>query len=294
MTAADLPALVRTSGAAAAGCQRWFFFWIRVQLGLIAATGLLSAWAPVDPDTDHYVSGLVALLMFLAFLVGLVLRLGRIDDDWFRARALAENGKSAAWRFMMRPRPPVLVDAEAEETVFLDELEQIRDRFPQIERHLSKYDGGGGEITEKMRQVKGLDCAERLAFYKQFRLQDQIGWYRTKAKINADAESNWSFALLAFEALAVVLAVVRILSIHEYNPTGAIAAIAACVLAWSQTKRFSDLANTYGVACRDLNGLLTRSDHVHDEQRLQALVAEVETAVSREHRLWVERRSAVA
>lgn len=291
MTDADHPALWRSSSAAARGCQWWFLCWVRVHLGLLAATGLLAAWIPVDEKTDHVVSGTIAFLMFAALIVGLVLRLAHMDDAWFRARAFAENAKGAAWRFMMKPKPGVVAEDETEEKAFLEELQQVRGRFPQVEKHLSKYDKGGEELTAKMREVRAMSMADRLTFYKQFRLQDQIDWYRQKAKANVDAESRWFALILVAEALAIVAAVVRVLTVHEFNPTGGIAAVAACFLAWSQTKRFSDLANTYGVACRDLNGLRTRAEHVHDEAALQQFVAEVETAVSREHRLWVERRS---
>jgi hypothetical protein len=214
-----------------------------------------------------------------------------MDDAWFRARAFAENAKNAAWRFMIKPKPGAADEDEREEAAYLEELQQIRDRFPQVESHLSKYDHGGDELTTRMREVRQLTTAERLEFYKQYRLQDQIEWYRNKAKANAEAEGRWFTAILVIESLAIVAAVMRILSIHDYNPTGAIAAVAACLLAWSQTRRHSDLANSYGVACRDLNGLRTRAEHVHDESALQRFVAEVESAISREHRLWLEKRS---
>lgn len=294
MNEADYPALWRSSTTASASCQWWFMFWVRVHLGLLAATGLIAAWNPTDPTTDRWVSSAVALTMFFALLTGLGMKLAKLDDAWFRARAFAENAKGAAWRFMAKPKPSQQADDEAEERAFLEELQQIRARFPQTEKQLSAHDGGGEEITAKMREVRSLSMAERLAFYRRHRLVDQIEWYRKKARINARAESRWFVAILAVEGIALVAAVVRMMSSHEYNPTGAVVALAACFVAWVQTKRFSDLSNTYGVACRDLNGLNIKADHVHDEAQFQAFVNEVEIAVSREHRLWVERRSAEA
>jgi hypothetical protein len=294
MTDLDYPALWRSSNAASTACQWWFMFWVRVHLGLLATTGLVAAWNPTVPKTDQWVSGIVAGTMLAALLTGLGLKLAKLDDAWFRARAFAENAKGAAWRFMMKPKPAQQVDDEAEERNFLEELQQIRGRLPQIEKHLSAHDGGGDELTAKMREVRAMNTADRLALYRRYRLQDQIDWYRRKAKLNARAESKWFIAILAVEGLALVAAVVRLVESHEYNPTGAVAAVAACFVAWVQTKRFSDLSNTYGVASRDLNGLNTKADHVHDEAQLLAFVSEVEVAVSREHRLWVERRSAEA
>ncbi len=203
------------------------------------------------------------------------------------------NEYPALWQASTNAAASCQAADEAEEKAFLEELQQVRGRFPQVERHLSKHDPGGDELTPKMREVRAMPIADRLAFYRKHRLQDQIDWYRKKARINAKAESCWFIIILVAEGLAIAAAIWRMLDSHEYNPTGAVAAITACFIAWVQTKRFSDLANTYGVACRDLNGLNTRAEHVHDEAQLQAFVDEVETAVSREHRLWVERRSAV-
>jgi hypothetical protein len=227
--------------------------------------------------------------MFLALLIGLVLKMGGLDDAWFRARAFAENTKNAAWRFMMTPQPTDQADIEREERGFLEELQQIRGRFPQVEKHLSRFQDDGYEITTKMREVRALSTLDRLAYFKLHRLENQIGWYKKKAKMNATSEQRWFYAIIVADGLAVIFAVVRLLTDIEYNPTGGIAALAACLLAWTQTKRFSDLANTYGVASRDLNGLATRADHVHNEDELRAFVEEVDVAVSREHRLWVER-----
>ena len=142
-----------------------------------------------------------------------------------------------------------------------------------------------------MREARALPTDKRLALFNEHRVHDQIGWYMNKAKINARAEHRWFAAIIAADALAVAFAVIRLLSDSEYNPTGGIVAVAACLLAWTQTKRFSDLANSYGVAGRDLNGLATRADHVHSEEELQSFVDDVEQAISREHRLWIDKRS---
>lgn len=292
MKATDYPALSRASGTASARCQRTYLLCVRLHLGLLAGTGAVAAWNPYSATADRGVAIAVGVMMLAAMLIGLGLRIGKPDDAWFRARAFAENAKGAAWRFMLKPKPSEQAADEAEEKAFLEELQQIRGRFPQVERHLSKHDPGGEELTAKMREVRAMPLDERLKFYRRHRLQDQIDWYRRKAKINANAESRWFVIILVVEGLAIAAAVWRMLDSHDYNPTGAVAAITACLIAWVQTKRFSDLANTYGVACRDLNGLNTRAEHVHDEAQLQAFVDEVETAVSREHRLWVERRSA--
>jgi len=285
----DYPALYRCSDAASNSCQRWYMIAVKSHLGLLAATGLIACWSPSSDGWEQAVSIGIALTMFFALLIGLVLKIGGLDDAWFRARAFAENTKNAAWRFMMSPIPPEQENAEKDERDFLEELQMIRDRFPQVERYLSQHQDDGHEITAKMREIRSLAISDRLAFFKEHRLQDQIAWYMRKAKMNAISEQRWFYAIIVADGIAVLFAVIRLFIDVEYNPTGGIAALAACLLAWTQTKRFSDLANTYGVASRDLNGLATRADHVHTEDELRSFVDEVDITVSREHRLWVER-----
>lgn len=182
--------------------------------------------------------------------------------------------------------------ADAERDL-LEELKQIRGRFPTVNRELAGFSASGAEITDRMRVVRGEPLARRLELYRADRIDDQIAWYSRNAGANASKESGWGIGIVVVEALAIMCAVARLVYAREYNPTGAIAASASCLLAWTHAKRFSDLASTYAVACRDLADLKTRAEHVADEASFEVLVGEVENAISREHRLWVAKRSAV-
>lgn len=292
MTAADQPALWRSSDAAAIEGQRRYLWWTRLHLLVLGVTGLIAAWSPGDREIKAIASGVIALLMFGALVMALYLKQAHLDEDWFHARAVAENAKRVAWLFMMAPAPADPKRAESEEESFLEELKRIQDRFPLLTKDLARQDVRGTEITSRMRAIRSGAVAERLEIYRTFRLQDQIDWYQQRTSQNVKAASRWSAFVLVLEALAVVAAVAHALSGYAYNPTGAVAAIVAGLVAWSKTRRFSGLATAYGVAHGDLTLLHERVRFVHDEAALQRFVAEVEAAISREHRLWVEKRSA--
>lgn len=290
----DVPALLRTSEAAAAASQRAYFRWLRAHLVLLAATAVVSAWSPKSEQVDRCVSGIVAVLMFSAFILGLFHRISKFDERWFRARAIAENTKAAMWRFVMKPKPadPKLDDAD--EKAYLAELRRVRERFQDVDEELAKFSVPGEEITAAMRRIRTTSPAERAALYSKYRVNDQIDWYGGKAKANAVAEGRWFRAVLALESIAIIVAAARVVFHREYNPTGVIAAVAACLLAWSQARRFADLANTYGVAHRDLIGVRDEvgpaPGEAVSEDDLAQFVRETESTVSREHRLWVDRR----
>src|SRR5690606_15890090 len=103
----------------------------------------------------------------------------------------------AAWRFMMTPKPVDQESVEKEEREFLEELQQIRGRFPQVEKHLSHHQDDGLEITTKMRDIRALALSDRLSFFKEHRLQNQIVWYMQKARLNAASEQRWFYAIIA-------------------------------------------------------------------------------------------------
>ncbi len=278
------PAILQSSSAAARAYQRSYLRWLGAHLLLLGATAFLSAWSPRDLPLAHRVDGLIAILMFFALVLTLTLKLAALDDRWFRTRAIAESVKAATWRFVMRPGGAE--DAES----FLDELHQLRRRFPRMDAHIARFGVSGDEITPAMLRLRSMTLAERTDVYSTHRLQDQIDWYRESAKANAVADSISFRAITVLEVLAIIAAASRMFVIREYNPTGAVAALSACLLAWSQAKKFSELAGAYSAAHSDLNELKSRAQGVQSEADLARLVNDVEAVVSREHRSWVARR----
>jgi hypothetical protein len=294
MTHEDYPALWRSGDAASRRHQKHFLLLVRIHLCLLAATGLIAAWNPSDPCNDKLVSWLVVATMLAALVVSFAIKQLKLDDAWFRTRAFAENAKEAAWRFMMQPCEGSGSGADDTRSAYLDTLQKIRGRFPGMDKEIATEGDTGAEITQKMQAARVMSIADRCKLYLQDRIQDQLVWYTDKARANAKAETRWFCIILALESLAVLAAIIRVSFAEEFNPTGGVAAIAACLVAWLQTKRFSDLANTYAVAANDLKMIKERYGQASTEDALHKLVDEAETAISREHRLWVEKRIGTA
>jgi hypothetical protein len=66
--------------------------------------------------------------------------------------------------------------------------------------------------------------------------------------------------------------------------------MSAGAIAWMQTKRFSDLDVSYSIAANDLRRISAERKNAETEEDVQILVKEIETAVSREHSMWLTRR----
>jgi hypothetical protein len=288
MNEEDYPALWRAADRLAAQAQRRYYALVRWQLLILSLISLLAAWSPPAGSWDRAISGAIAALMLAGFVLGVILRLRKPDDEWFAARALAENAKSAAWHFMIVA--PSTKSGERCRADFLKTIQQIRKRFPQVDRKLL-LEPGWTPITSRMSDTRDLALPERIAFYRRYRVEEQQDWYRQKAQYNSKLEGRWSAGILTVEAVAVLAAGLRTLLAWPFNPTGALAAAATALLAWAQARRFSDLNCAYSVASNDLLDIAERAKDIETEKDLRALVIAAEAAISREHRLWVERRA---
>jgi hypothetical protein len=283
----DEPALKRSADAASARSQAMFLRLSVVQLLLLGLAAIVSGYNPLDAQQQRVVAIATFLLMVAALAVSIALKLGRFDDKWFRCRSAAENVKSAMWYFVMASEER----AAQSEQEYQQRLQDIQQRIPGLAALLAVDRVQGAEITDWMLRTRSLTTPERLKMFVEGRLQNQIDWYQSKAKENAENEVSWQWTVFVLEFIAIVYAALQAWKLWPFNAVGAIAAISAALVAWSQTKRFSDLANSYAVAAEDLRRIATGAAHVVRDDHVRELVREVETAISREHSMWFARRA---
>jgi SMODS and SLOG-associating 2TM effector domain 1/SMODS and SLOG-associating 2TM effector domain 3 len=225
-------------------------------------------------------------MMLVTLCVSTALRLGKFDDRWFRCRAFAENLKSIIWRFVMTS-PIAADDAEA---IYLSEVRELKKRLPDLEKEFIVHGGSGDLITAWMRTTQALPISSKTALYRKDRLEDQITWYSEKASQNARSETRWFWFVFVVEFVAILCAAYQAWQLKEMNLVGGVASIGTAVIAWSQIKRFSDLDTSYAIAAGDLRSIGTARQKVETQVQLDLFVHEVETAVSREHSMWLARR----
>jgi hypothetical protein len=237
------------------------------------------------------VAAVVALILLLGVTgISIMMRILRLDDRWFAARALAENVKSAVWRYVMKSAPETPEAQRGSDDEFLAGLREIRRRFPERATKTAAYLQGNEDITQWMKAVRKQSFQQKLDLFLERRLGDQLSWYTRKARENAILETQWMIGIIVLELVAVLAAALNALLLLRFNVVPGLAASASGLVGWIRTKRFSDLANSYTVAAEDLRQLRARADSVQDEASLAALVNDVETAVSREHSMWMARR----
>ena len=293
MKEADYPDLFQSADKAALAAQRQYVSVFFLDLVLLVGAGAFALFRSVTTGDLSWIMGIVSAVSMLASIIcKLVMRVRRFDRIWFDCRAIAESVKTTAWRYMMCVPPfnteksPATSDQE-----LVTELESIRKARPSVIGELAAYPSDSDRITPTMRHTRQLSLSDRKRKYLKERLKDQKEWYRSKAKINADAADKSFWVIIWVQTFAFVLGVVEVVKPKTPNMVAVIVSVAAIIIAWNEMKRYKDLANAYTIAADDLASAEAVWEHIADEKELQKQVIQTEDAISREHTMWLVRRT---
>ena len=280
---ADLPALYRSADRESERAQRSYLMSLRVRLGalLVAAFGGALTFTAAR---DFQVGGGLAFVAF-ACALGAELFLATTNPltTWYEGRAAAESAKTLAWRYMVRGQPFEVVSPEVDKQ-FLAQTYSLLQDLRSIS--VGTAEPGAHQITDKMRQVRGLDFDERRQVYLVDRIADQQRWYSEKARWNDRRARGWVLISIVLEIAGLVGGALKAFGWISFDLLGFLAASAGAVLAWVEAKQHRTLATAYGIASQELASIATELPTLHSEERWAAFVAEAEEAISREHTLW--------
>ena len=280
---ADLPALYRSADRESERAQRSYLMSLRVRLGalLVAAFGGALTFTAAR---DFQVGGGLAFVAF-ACALGAELFLATTNPltTWYEGRAAAESAKTLAWRYMVRGQPFEVVSPEVDKQ-FLAQTYSLLQDLRSISVGTAEPDAH--QITDKMRQVRGLDFDERRQVYLIDRIADQQRWYSEKARWNDRRARGWVLISIVLEIAGLVGGALKAFGWISFDLLGFLAASAGAVLAWVEAKQHRTLATAYGIASQELASIATELPTLHSEERWAAFVAEAEEAISREHTLW--------
>ncbi len=288
------PSLYQSADQASLTAQRNYF---RLQTCHVACLILGSAGAvlatiiPVAFVTWAYL--VLAIVLAISIVVAWVCRERQYDRVWFDCRAIAESTKTATWRFMMKAAP--FKDDSTARQSFIDQLRRIRKARPSSPKDLAQsLDENARLISCSMDIMRHKPLLERQKTYLKSRVLDQKIWYLNKAKFNSRKESFLFWAVLILQILAVFFAIIRAVSSgFPVNVVPILMTCAASAVAWSQMKRYGDLAQTYSLAAQELADQEAIAIDITEEADFLELVKQVEDTISREHTMWCVRRDVI-
>jgi hypothetical protein len=287
---ASYPALFRSADDASNKKQKAYLRLIATEYAVLLLASFLSDSAFKGPT--------FYLLYAFVFVIAIMLLLARnflkLQQDWYRCRALAESVKTLTWRYIMRAAPfadgPSPLDARAEfRSQLYRTFESNRATADKIDPNWSADD----QITAEMDRVRALGLDERKKYYTDYRLNDQRTWYVGKAKENNGSARNWVIAtVIAYMlAFALVLARIKFPNWGGFWGIGPVIVFASSAIGWMQVKKFNELAAAYTVTAHEIGLIKPKLDSVSSESGFSDFINDAELAFSREHTLWIARQS---
>jgi hypothetical protein len=281
----EMPALQRHADAASGGAQSTFIRATKVRLILLTIVAVSGALTFQAKRVDF--AGVAAASAFglVGFLEAYLWR-ARPEKSWYGARAIAESIKTLAWRYAVRAAP--FGDDSAVDSRLLDRLRRVQSEVSALV--VIPHGDRPELITSSMRALRALPFEQRRATYLRDRIENQISWYRLKARWNDARATAWSVGLMFLNAGGMVAAICKATGIITVDVLGFVGAAAAAGVAWMQTRQYASLAAAYATTHHELT-IVRERILIASEDTWAREVSDAEEAISREHTMWQASRS---
>lgn len=287
LTDADLPPLYHAADRSSVEAQNRFLLLTRIRLiGLLGAAFFgLFTWT-ASPSPVDWAGVLAALCFVVALVIDLYLRQAKPERTWYEGRAAAESVKTLSWRYAVGGEP-FNVGSEPEGTVaelFLKRLQGLFDVVKDLD--LVPPTSSGEQITQPMRDARGLPLAARKVLYERERVANQQDWYQAKAAWNRRRATSWTTMMLAIEVVGVACGILKAVGMIKGDFLGFAGVVVATMTAWLQTKQHRTLATAYTVTALELASVRSSIAQQSTDENWSRFVSDAEEAFSREHTLW--------
>jgi SMODS and SLOG-associating 2TM effector domain 1/SMODS and SLOG-associating 2TM effector domain 3 len=235
-----------------------------------------------------------SLLAAVALISALIVRLGRAASGaevaWFSSRAAAESIKTLTWKFVVCARgfEKSLRPHEADQR-FITSCKEVIQDLRMVDPRLVVAEEAplsSSYISDWMRASRALPRTQRIALYQNARIDDQLSWYRSRAKSHNGKAKTFTRIVIVMYGAAIIGAFIQAAGLLSFDVLGFAAAVAASLESWTQLRRHKSLATAYEIAVVDLLAIRERSRHVNNEEAWAQFVDDAEEAVSREHTTW--------
>lgn len=273
------PAIFYSADNASAKAKKIYYVINFSNLSILFISTILSLF--------HNLSSIIALIVSL-ILTTLVFYI-KLEKNWYQGRAVAESIKTRAWKLMMRSDPydKDTSDEEIEE-LFLKDIKKIIGHKKDFFQLIGGKFLDGDQISESMRSIMSSDFEVRKSIYQKCRITEQKKWYSDKSSKNKKAK-NTSFVIILILIVVSIILLVKGVS----NITAVLVTLASSTIAWMQLERYQELTQSYALTATELGLIQTKLKHIDSDEDLSKFVDDAESAISREHTMWLARRDAV-
>lgn len=232
--------------------------------------------------------------LVISMLLNLYILFFRPEKKWYEGRAIAESVKTLTWKFITGTKPFGLSLSEEEsQSLFNQNLKKIIGQRKDFYILIGKEYPDGNMISQEMIEIRNSSFEDRKKMYIEKRVQDQIDWYSQKAKQNSNNKNITFGFIIGFQLLGIIFFIGELCSTFQYTFTSISITITSVFLTWLQLKRFQELTESYAITATELKFIKDKAKFVKNDSDLEKYVDDTETAISREHTLWLARRDNV-
>lgn len=280
----SLPGLVTASDTASLRAQSRFRLLTAASLVLFVVAALP---AVVHDDWLSWIS-----VTAFASLIALTTLIAKSRQTWYDGRAATESGKSLSFKYAVGGEPLGRADAGAAAR-FHELLAEIAQQLQRLRTDIRGLDAQTTDAA--LEEVRSLPLADRAEAYRTQRLADQRDWYVRRARDHRTTATRWLVLMYALQVAGLVAALLRALDQTDLDWFAICATAAASVAAWLEAGDYAQTARAYDFASLELGAAMDGvANACADEQTWAQFVADSETAISREHTMWLARRRGAA
>jgi hypothetical protein len=215
----------------------------------------------------------------------------KFEKGWYEGRAVAESIKTLCWKFVTGARPfSIDIDETEAQNLLIESFKKVighrKDFFTLIGSDFAENE----QLPIELLNIRKLSKEQRIGIYKTQRLEKQKKWYTDKTTEN----KKWtkiSFAIIIVaQVLAVISLVLKIKFEFEISVAPILVTVSTAFIAWLQLRRYQELSQSYLITATELSLIKSKINQVESESEFSEFVDDSETAISREHTLWLARR----
>lgn len=283
----DYPGLYQSADTASIEAQKNYFTSLSgylISLLIISVIPYLN----LPLETNNF---LLAFLFILSLSIMFWIIFKNQDESWYNGRAVAESVKTRTWRWMMKAEPYNDSDETINNRLFLNDLKQILEQNKKLGALIGNSSAINEPITKKMKEIRLLDTSDRLSFYIEQRINNQLNWYMKKTLSFKKRSRNWFILLVFLHIVAIFFLLYQIMNVTFTFPIEILTVGAGVVISWIQAKKYRQLAAAYSLAAHEITLIKFDSENAKDEKSLSEFVIDSENAFSREHTQWIAKKS---
>ena len=178
------PSIYQSADELSLASQRLFFRFLFCNLFFL----VIAAGISIANSSEILCAVLQVIVLLFALGSSIYLYAVRPDRDWYSARAIAESVKTLTWRYISKAEPFVLGEA-ADRERFLLGLKQVVDQNKDIAKKLIGIQSMP-QITKEMSRLRDQSISDRLCFYVDQRVVEQLNWYKKKLMTTIGSQTN--------------------------------------------------------------------------------------------------------